>query len=218
MNDFVETVQENPPMEQTSELANNLNNDSLNEIKQTMDLGAKEESWLENLFDRIGDWVEDVFDISGDKNTERITPGSVVTGGTSPIKEYVGPSLKELEYKIEQARDDLEKAEKRLQEAARNGEGTAILTMQVNSCRELLDARIKQYNNATAALGGAADTQTFAANSSSENGEVKFASVSHKQWELEQAIESGNKVAIENKKRALAHEIAMEETKKMQGK
>lgn len=218
MNDFVETVQENPPMEQPNELANNLNNDSLNGIKQTMDLGAKEESWLERLFDRISNWVEDVFDISGDgSDAKQVVPKGVTTVTPGTVKEYYGPSPQVLEYKIDRAREDLEKAEARLQEAARNGQSTVSIMQQVNNCRKILDTLTTQYQTATAALSGAADTQAFA-KASSENDEVKFASVSHKQWELEQAIESGNKVAIENKKRALAHEIAKEEAKKLQRK
>ena len=43
---------------------------------------------------------------------------------------------------------------------------------------------------------------------------MKLGSVSHAQWELEQAYNSGNKIAIENAKRDLAHEKAKEEAKK----
>lgn len=89
MNDFLETIPENPSVEHPNELLNNVVHDSINEIKQTTDLGASDESWLENLFDRIGNWVEDVFDISDDGyDTERIAPKGVVTSSTDVVAEY----------------------------------------------------------------------------------------------------------------------------------
>lgn len=129
------------------------------------------------------------------------------------VSEYVGPSSQVLEMEVEQARKDVESAEARLETAIENGAGVISAMQVVESARRLLDTRIKQYNLAVAAENGVATMS-----GKQEGNGQGLGSVSHAQWELEQAIESGNSIAIENRKRDLAHEIAKEEAKKMQGK
>lgn len=126
---------------------------------------------------------------------------------------YCGPSLQKLEYEVEQATKDLEWAEKNLQTAMDNGAGVLTAMSLVDSRRDFLDLRLKQYNEAVNATQQ--DAMSLGAR---QTDDVKLGSVCHKQWELEQAIESGNPIAIEHRQRDLANEIAKEEAKKLQNK
>ena len=129
---------------------------------------------------------------------------------------YCGPSLQKLEYEVEQATKDLEWAEKNLQTAMDNGAGVLTAMSLVDSRRDFLDLRLKQYSEAVNAT--AQDAVPLGTKSTSETDGIKLGSVCHKQWELEQAIESGNPIAIEHRQRDLANEIAKEEAKKLQNK
>lgn len=128
-----------------------------------------------------------------------------------PTGEYVDANLDKLQRDIEEAERDLANAEQRLQDAMDRG-GSVISAMStVDTCRSILETRMRMYSDAlSAASAGAKETEDI--------GQKKAGSVSHKQWELEQAIKNGNSIAIENRRRELAHEIAKEETKKLEQK
>lgn len=118
--------------------------------------------------------------------------------------DYVGPTPDALNLKIENDVKDLTFAQEQLALAIERGSGVMTAMKNVESAQAVLDAHMKLYNEAIRFRPPEAPAPS---------GEVKLGSVSHAQWELEQAYKDGNKIAIENAKRDLAREQAKEDTK-----
>lgn len=144
------------------------------------------------------------------------------TAGAEGAGDYVGPTPDALNLKIENDVKDLTFAQEQLALAIERGTGVMQAMRNVESAQTVLDAHMKLYNEAikfrTPDAPVAASSQiTSPAETPAEatgTGEAKLGSASHAQWELERAYKSGNKTAIENAKRDLAHEKAKEEAKK----
>lgn len=132
------------------------------------------------------------------------------TAGAEGAGDYVGPTPDALNLKIENDVKDLTFAQEQLAIAIERGTGVMQAMRNVESAQTVLNAHMKLYNEAIKFR----PPEVPAAAKAAETGEAKLGSVSHAQWELEQAYKSGNKTAIENAKRDLAHEKAKEEAKK----
>lgn len=164
---------------------------------------------------RDGAFQNESFDIDVSTFTHDATEGA--------SGEYVGPSPDMINLQMESDVRALTFAQEQLAEAIARGTGVMQAMRNVESAQAVLDARMKLYNEAIAfrapeaPVAAASDSRNAgeagAAGEKSDN-EMKLGSVSHAQWELEQAYNSGNKIAIENAKRDLAHEKAKEEAKK----
>ncbi len=126
--------------------------------------------------------------------------------------EYIGPSSKSLEWKIEQQENSVKRAKERLEQAIKNNSGVLTAMNVVDSEQRVLETMKKQYNTALEAESGIGVREEVFGDAEGE--EKRLGSVSHAQWELETAYRQDNKVAIENAKRHLAHEKAKEEAKK----
>lgn len=134
--------------------------------------------------------------------------------------EYVGPSPDMINLQMESDVRALTFAQEQLAEAIARGTGVMQAMHNVESAQAVLDARMKLYNEAiafrapdpsVAVTSDSHDGGEAGASKEKADGEIKLGSVSHAQWELERAYNSGNKIAIENAKRNLAHEKAKEE-------
>ena len=142
------------------------------------------------------------------------------TGSGEGSGDYVGPSPDAISLELESDVRDLTFAQEQLAEAIARGTGVMQAMRNVESAQAVVDARMKLYNEAVAFRAPeapvAASGDAGAAGEQGEAGrdEIRLGSVSHATWELERAYESGNRTAIENAKRNLAHEKAMEEAKK----
>lgn len=119
--------------------------------------------------------------------------------------DYVGPSIESLDLKIENDVKDLTYAQEQLALAIERGTGVMTAMQNVENAQAVLDGHMKLYNEAI---------QFRPPEVSASLGEAKLgSSVSHAQWKLEQAYKDGNKIAIENAKRELAHEKAKKDAK-----
>ncbi len=129
--------------------------------------------------------------------------------------EYCGPSPDMLNLRIENDVKHLTFCQEQLDRAIESGTGVMSAMRNVESAQKLLDAHMKLYNEAIAFRPPtvAASAENTGSQESIEN--TALGSVSHAKWQLEQAYKSGNKIAIENAKRRLAHEQAEEDAKKM---
>ena len=143
------------------------------------------------------------------------------TGGASG--EYVGPSPDMINLQMESDVRSLTFAQEQLAEAIARGTGVMQAMRNVESAQAVLDARMKLYNEAIAFRAPdppvavpieLRDSGEAGASKEKADDEMKLGSVSHAQWELERAYNSGNRIAIENAKRNLAHEKAKEEAEK----
>ena len=129
--------------------------------------------------------------------------------------EYVGPSPDMLNLRIENDVKDLTFAQEQLALAIERGTGVMQAMENVESAQNVLDAHMKLYNEAIAfrpveVPDPDGETVTAEDITASDDSKTKLGSVSHAQWELEQAYKNDNKIAIENAKRDLAHEKAKE--------
>ena len=149
----------------------------------------------------VGSFQNDSFGI--DVSTFTHDTGEAASG------DYAGPSPDSINLKIESDVRHLTYAQEQLDRAIETGTGVITAMGLVESAQAVLDADMKLYNEAIAFR--APDGPVAA---SAEAGSGKLGSVSHAQWELEQAYESGNRIAIDNARRNLAHEKAREEAKK----
>ena len=140
------------------------------------------------------------------ENFERDVPGDTASG------DYYGPSSAALDIKIEQATKDLTYAQEQLAEAIADGRSVITAMHLVENAQELLDSYVRQYGEAVAAEARQAASAVGAKAEGTD--EVRLGSVSHAQWELEQAYESGNSVRIHNAEKELANEKAKEAAKK----
>lgn len=122
---------------------------------------------------------------------------------------YVGPSSAALDIKIEQATRDLTFAQEQLELAIINGSGVITAMDRVDTAQKLLDSYVQQHG--VAVMAEAKQAANLAGTKNGNN--VSFGSVSHAQWELEKAYESGNSIRIHNAEKELAHEKAKEAAK-----
>ncbi len=127
--------------------------------------------------------------------------------------EYTGPSPDIINLQMEEDVKRLTFAQEQLAEAIERGSGVMTAMHNVESAQKVLDARMKLYNEAIRFRAPGAPAVAAKAGTE-ESGEAMLGSVSHAQWELEQAYKNDNKIAIENAKRDLAHEKAKEAAKK----
>lgn len=140
----------------------------------------------------------------------KVEPMEGRPSGDTPSGDYVGPSSAALDSKIEQATRDLTYAQVQLAEAIANGTGVMTAMHVVETAQKLLDTYVQQHSVAVMAEAKQAANMVGA----KSGGEVSFgSSVSHAQWELEKAYESGNSIRIHNAERNLAHEKAKEAAK-----
>lgn len=140
----------------------------------------------------------------------KVEPVEGRPSGDTPSGDYVGPSSAVLDSKIEQATRDLTYAQMQLAEAIANGTGVMTAMHTVETAQKLLDTYVQQHSVAVMAEAKQAANMVGA----KSGGEVSFgSSVSHAQWELEKAYESGNSIRIHNAERNLAHEKAKEAAK-----
>lgn len=124
--------------------------------------------------------------------------------------EYYGLSSAALDIKIEKATHDLAFAKEQLDRAIERGGGVMTAMSLVESAQKLLDTYVEQQGKA--AMAEAADTMSAKAGNVEE---PRLGSVSHAEWELEQAYKSGNSIRIHNAEQKLAHEKAKEKSKQM---
>lgn len=125
---------------------------------------------------------------------------------------YCGPSSASLDIKIENATRDLTFAQLQLERAIETGTGVITAMQLVEHAQQVLDSYVEQHGQAVAAE--AAQAANLSAKAGQDDG-PKLGSVSHAQWELEQAYKSGNSIRIHNAERDLAHEKAKEKAKEM---
>lgn len=117
---------------------------------------------------------------------------------------YVGPSSASLDIKIEQATRDLTLAQEQLELAIINGSSVIIAMHRVDTAQKLLDSYVQLHS--VAVMAEARQAANLAGTKMDEN--VRLGSVSHAQWELEKAYDSGNSIWIRNAEKNLAHEKA----------
>ena len=141
-----------------------------------------------------------------------ITPLDMEATAVEAGSEYSGPSADAISLKLDNDVKDLTFAQEQLAIAIERGTGVMTAMQNVENAQKVLDAHMKLYNEAIKfrppEVSVAAKAETAATD------EAKLGSVSHAQWELEQAYKNNNKIAIENAKRDLAHEKAKEDAKK----
>ena len=136
--------------------------------------------------------------------------------------EYAGPSPDSISLQLESDVQHLTFAQEQLAEAIERGTGVMQAMQNVESAQAVVDARMKLYNESiafrppevTATQGAPEADGDSAAQAEDVGGKARLGSVSHAQWELEKAYDSGNQIAIDNAKRNLAHEKAKEEAEK----
>ena len=85
MNDFLE---QNVPTDQTDVMDAAQINDAVRQISQDANLSADEASWLEKVFDRIGETVSDILNINDGYDTERISPRDNGSDKLNSVVEY----------------------------------------------------------------------------------------------------------------------------------
>ena len=149
-----------------------------------------------------------------------VDAGTHDAAGGSASGDYVGPSPDAINLQMESDVRDLTFAQEQLAEAIARGTGVMQAMRHVESAQAVLDARMKLYNEAIAfrapdpPLSQGVDVGETEPAKEAADQEPKLGSVSHAQWELEQAYKNDNKIAIENAKRQLAYEQAKEDAKK----
>lgn len=149
-----------------------------------------------------------------------VDAGTHDAAGGSASGDYVGPSPDAINLQMESDVRDLTFAQEQLAEAIARGTGVMQAMRNVESAQAVLDARMKLYNEAIAfrapdpPLSQGVDVGETEPAKEAADQEPKLGSVSHAQWELEQAYKNDNKIAIENAKRQLAYEQAKEDAKK----
>lgn len=149
-----------------------------------------------------------------------VDAGTHDAAGGSASGDYVGPSPDAINLQMESDVRDLTFAQEQLAEAIARGTGVMQAMRNVESAQAVLDARMKLYNEAIAfrapdlPLSQGVDVGETESAKEAADQEPKLGSVSHAQWELEQAYKNDNKIAIENAKRQLAYEQAKEDAKK----
>lgn len=129
----------------------------------------------------------------------------------SPSGEYVGPSPDALNLKIDEDVKHLTYCQEQLDWAIAHDTGVMTAMQNVENAKAVLDAHMNLYNEAIKFR--APDGQKVAAQTAGAAGVAFGSSVSHAQWELEQAYKNDNKIAIQNAKRDLAHELAKQDAK-----
>ena len=149
-----------------------------------------------------------------------VDAGTHDAAGGSASGDYVGPSPDAINLQMESDVRDLTFAQEQLAEAIARGTDVMQAMRNVESAQAVLDARMKLYNEAIAfrapdpPLSQGVDVGETEPAKEAADQELKLGSVSHAQWELEQAYKNDNKIAIENAKRQLAYEQAKEDAKK----
>lgn len=149
-----------------------------------------------------------------------VDAGTHDAAGGSASGDYVGPSPDAINLQMESDVRDLTFAQEQLAEAIARGTGVMQAMRNVESAQAVLDARMKLYNEAIVfrapdpPLSQGVDVGETEPAKEAADQEPKLGSVSHAQWELEQAYKNDNKIAIENAKRQLAYEQAKEDAKK----
>lgn len=141
-----------------------------------------------------------------------ITPLDMEAAATEGGSEYSGPSADAISLKLDNDVKDLTFAQEQLAIAIERGTGVMTAMQNVENAQKVLDAHMKLYNEAIKFRPPEVSVAAKAENAATD--EAKLGSVSHAQWELEQAYKNNNKIAIENAKRDLAHEKAKEDAKK----
>lgn len=144
----------------------------------------------------------DAFDI-------KVLPKEAGDCAVSASGDYAGPSSASLDIKIEQATQRLTFAQEQLERAIATGTGVIAAMNAAETAQKLLDSYVEQHGVAVMAEAKQAANMVGA----KSGGDVSFGSVSHAQWELEQAYESGNSIRIHNAEKNLAHEKAKEAAK-----
>lgn len=144
----------------------------------------------------------DTFDI-------KVAPKAASDCAAASSSDYAGPSSAALDIKIEQATRDLTFAQEQLERAIATGTGVITAMNLVEGRQKLLDGYIQQHG--VAVMAEAKQAANYAG--TKPEGNVSFGSVSHAQWELEKAYESGNSIRIHNAEKKLAHEKAKEAAK-----
>lgn len=141
-----------------------------------------------------------------------ITPFDMEAAEAEAGSEYSGPSADAISLKLDNDVKDLTFAQEQLAIAIERGTGVMTAMQNVENAQKVLDAHMKLYNEAIKFRPPEVPVAAKAENAATD--EAKLGSVSHAQWELEQAYKNNNKIAIENAKRDLAHEKAKEDAKK----
>ena len=144
--------------------------------------------------------------------TEQGSSGSDSGSGSG---DYCGPSSAALDVKIENATRDLTFAQQQLERALETGTGVMTAMELVEHAQELVDGYVQQHAEAVQAEAKQAAALAAGPGKAEAAEAVKLGSVSHAEWELEQAYKSGNSVRIHNAERDLAHEKAKEKSKEM---
>lgn len=85
MNEFLEI---GANLEQPSGGTTEQLNDAVRQIGREANLGANELSWIEKMFENIGDTVADILDINDGYDTERIAPRDTAGENMDPVVEY----------------------------------------------------------------------------------------------------------------------------------
>lgn len=135
--------------------------------------------------------------------------------GAGSGADYCGPSSAALDIKIENATRDLTYAQQQLERALDTGTGVMTAMELVEHAQELVDGYVKQHAEAVQAEARQAAALAAGPGKAEAAEAVKLGSVSHAQWELEQAYKSGNSVRIHNAEQDLAREKAKEKSKEM---
>lgn len=141
-----------------------------------------------------------------------ITPLDMEAAEAAAGSEYSGPSADAISLKLDNDVKDLTFAQEQLAIAIERGTGVMTAMQNVENAQKVLDAHMKLYNEAIKFRPPEVSVAAKAEIATTD--EAKLGSVSHAQWELEQAYKNNNKIAIENAKRDLAHEKAKEDAKK----
>ena len=128
--------------------------------------------------------------------------------------EYAGPSPEMLRLQIESDMKHLTFAKEQMEEAIERGTSVIEAMRNVESAQAVLDARMKLYSAATAFH--AQEVSTVAETGEDEIGETAVGNVSHAEWRLEKAYESGSQADINSAKKYMAQEMAKEEKKNME--
>ena len=126
---------------------------------------------------------------------------------------YVGPSPEKLSLQLEQDMKNLESAQERLEQAIERGTGVMSAMSNVENAQNILDTRMKLYQEAIASRSSEAPV---AASAEATPDHPTLGSVSHAEWRLETAYEHGSQAEINAAKRYMAQELAKEERKKME--
>ena len=108
---------------------------------------------------------------------------------------------------------NLESAQERLEQAIERGTGVMSAMSNVENAQNILDTRMKLYQEAIASRSSEAPV---AASAETTPDQPTLGSVSHAEWRLETAYKHGSQAEINAAKRYMAQELAKEERKKME--